>query len=282
MERLQHTRDHFPRPLPHVARSLRRNPLITPKWLKGWLSKNEQALVDVTGARTDTLLGCGHWGCVFDTDDPRWAVKITVDPTEGALVQATLETREELEGGDGTGPSQVLDGIVFYKGLYDGGTVEAFRQLYTVYVIVREKIEPIDWESTHSLKWLVPRISIRESMLNLKLLADIMRTAQRRLFAQSTRKKRELYVRYIEAAEAIKKLPYLRRTLIELATDYGVLLTDIHAENVGRSVVDWSDKIRKYRPKGTVIIFDLGGRQGSKLSPHRTITPLIEEGISYA
>jgi hypothetical protein len=51
-----------------------------PGWISKFVKSHRNALARQTGMLVDeAALGCGHYGCVYPTEDPRWVVKITHD-----------------------------------------------------------------------------------------------------------------------------------------------------------------------------------------------------------
>ena len=52
-------------------------------WVTELLTKRE-AVERAIGMPLGNVLGCGHWGCVFDSTPP-WVVKLSIDPTEGPI-----------------------------------------------------------------------------------------------------------------------------------------------------------------------------------------------------
>ena len=57
-----------------------------PGWIKRYFTTTARLLKleDAIGGQLGGLLGCGHFGCVFEFVAP-WVVKITRDPTEGRV-----------------------------------------------------------------------------------------------------------------------------------------------------------------------------------------------------
>ncbi len=80
------------------------------------------------------LLGCGYWGCVFDSTPP-WVVKLTIDPTEGPIWYRIQRVFEQQGGGDGLVRVRTL--VDLRPGVTYGGRR---RRLFA---IVREAIDPI-------------------------------------------------------------------------------------------------------------------------------------------
>lgn len=82
-------------------------------------------------------LGTGKWGVVYPTACPRWVVKVTLDPTEGPIIQAIMNDPV----------LRTHPGICYYAGLWK--LPETIRRHeghelknYTPFVVLREDINP--------------------------------------------------------------------------------------------------------------------------------------------
>jgi hypothetical protein len=110
--------------------------------LPGWLTKTlgkktewKAKIEKTTGLRLLEPLGCGHFGCAFKTDDPKWVVKISRDPTEGPM-QAMIAKRQK-EGDYG------FDGFAIVRAVYKLNVTTLWKgKEWPVYVIVREEVTP--------------------------------------------------------------------------------------------------------------------------------------------
>jgi len=103
-------------------------------WVEALLTKRE-ALEKVLGVPLGAMLGCGHFGCVFDSTSP-WVVKFSIDPTEGPIWSKIVGLMKEERYGDGGFPeirsiTRILPDIPY------GGRKKK------VWAIVREGIEPV-------------------------------------------------------------------------------------------------------------------------------------------
>lgn len=123
------------------------NPLLSNPRAKPWIEillKHRADLEHAAGGKLGVMLGCGHWGCVFDMPDTPWVLKLTVDPTEAHIWSKILELmKEEAYGQDGFPRFKKLfrlePGIPYGKG---GRTKIA-------YGIVREKVAPVFHEGPY-------------------------------------------------------------------------------------------------------------------------------------
>jgi hypothetical protein len=106
--------------------------------VKAWVTslvENKDAIGRSIKAPLREMLGCGHWGCVFDSRGP-WVVKLTIDPNEAPIWEKIIRLIDEERYGQG--------GMVRVKGLYrlEPGVMYGGR-MKRVYAIVREAVEPV-------------------------------------------------------------------------------------------------------------------------------------------
>jgi hypothetical protein len=82
------------------------------------------------------MLGCGYFGCAFDSRDP-WVVKLTIDPQEGPMWAVIMDILRE-EGGRGqSGFTRVKEVVRLRPGVGTGKRKKA------LYAVVREEVQPI-------------------------------------------------------------------------------------------------------------------------------------------
>jgi hypothetical protein len=104
------------------------------QWVEALLTKRE-AIERAIGMPLGTMLGCGHWGCVFESTPP-WVVKLSIDPTEGPIWSKITDlVEQEQYGGDGFPKIKSLHRITPDHAV--GGRKRK------VWAIVREGIEPV-------------------------------------------------------------------------------------------------------------------------------------------
>lgn len=103
-------------------------------WVEQLLEKRE-AIERAVGMPLGHMLGCGHWGCVFESEHP-WVVKLSIDPTEGPIWMKILSLVGEERYGEGGFPEiRVVRRIT--PDIVVGGRKRK------VWAIVREGIEPV-------------------------------------------------------------------------------------------------------------------------------------------
>lgn len=254
-------------PAEHLLARIKPNPPESPApvWIRKFVKQHQATLARKTGA-TSEVLGCGHYGCVLKSEDPRWVIKITRDPTEGPMVQRIMALRA-ADGGTGRGPSLAYDGIVFYRDIYEAGGLKFRGKDWPVYVIVREAVEPFDRALLTSA---FSRFGNRDSGYHIPGLPDlpayIVKRSLRGLantkehagdyFRLKTPHRRESALEaYSDALSNIyDAFPEMAQTFYDLL-DQDTVLRDVHAYNLGFTVVDWE---KTYRPPRTVVIHDLG------------------------
>lgn len=133
-------------------------PAKSPGWLKIVLQsrpKLEAFVSEILGhpAQLGAVLGCGHWGCVLAVPGTPWVVKISRDPTEGAMWSAIQRLQAEA-------PNQ-MQGLARVRAVAQAGIVAWRRGTHPVYVIVREDVLPFagDVLAPAEIRYLVSSIS---------------------------------------------------------------------------------------------------------------------------
>lgn len=250
-------------------------------WINAWLKQNFDQIEKKTGLTVldpKGGLGCGAFGCVYATDDPRWVVKITRDKTEGPLVQSVVDYRARTDGGTGLGPSKILPGIVFYKDIFQARSTSAYIdqrwQKFRPFVIVRENVQPMSDEDVRRMTWY--EVSDIEKGKATPGLNVLMKQAER--FHQRGWSEEEMTNHVVAYGEWLDRLepefPLVIDAMRNLfAPPSDLVLQDVHAYNVGFTMTNWG---REYRPVGSVVIHDLGVTPPT-ISPgkFRTLNPLF-------
>jgi hypothetical protein len=217
-------------------------------------------------------LGCGGYGCAYATNDKRWIIKISTDATEAALVKSVMDMRMEQSGGDGTGPSKALPGVVFFEGIW----MRPDRRGHTVFVFVRENVQPFQDVDVLNLDWFGhsgeehPRITKDYGTTALNLAVEYATDFYDA--GNNEAKASDAISNYLKWMEVISQEMPLVAEVMEDFLSHGVVLRDVHDRNVGRTLTNWG---RKYRPKGSVVIFDLGYTPTVKKGRYRRLNPTL-------
>jgi hypothetical protein len=105
-----------------------------PGWVSRVLEKRE-AIERILGVPLESMYGCGHFGCVFESEPP-WSVKITRDPTEGDMWATLRAFVADHDYGTG-GIARVKDIVRLRPDISWRG------KEWPLHAIVREEIEPL-------------------------------------------------------------------------------------------------------------------------------------------
>jgi len=129
---------------------MRINPEDAPPWAKRALLSLDREGVnhDWLPDQIDDVLGCGHYGCVYEVPDENVVLKLTTDPTEVSFIEKAIDFNEWP------------DGIVEY---YEIRQVDMKFRKRNVYAIWREAAtevglkrvygRPKDWEERDLLNF---------------------------------------------------------------------------------------------------------------------------------
>lgn len=229
-------------------------------WTKTLLQHRAQ-LERLVDAELGLVLGCGHWGCVVDMVDTEWVLKLTVDPTEAPIWGKINELiAEERYGADGfTRVRKIFKltpGIPYGK---QGRTRQA-------YGIVREKVATLltsgHWSSyTNERVKQAPGSSydpVKDLNEQLRHLGEYRYAAtnyHRFPFASEKERAMDRAEHYIHALSGTFG-GALGESLSMLASN-GVLLRDVHQNNIGWRIFPEIDGPGHYAHTG-LVIFDPG------------------------
>lgn len=245
-------------------------------WLKRFWKQKEAQLTAIGMDPELDPLGCGHYGCVFATMDPRWVIKITRDPTEGPIAAKVTELRNKREA--------QLQGIVLFKEIYKADeTVEWRGKTWPVYVTVRESVKPYNLNDAAGMRrykkknrgfdpgWdprayeFISRTALdymKEAALKWHEANDTIREAERTGARVNYRTQEKLDHAHNDYADWASKVgddfPYVGETVFELL-DEGIVLRDVHWANLGYTTWEGDEATDfVWRPTGTTVIHDLG------------------------
>jgi hypothetical protein len=254
-----------------AARKRRQEP--TPSGVAKVLREHRAGLLRVIqpiGAGLGRRLGCGTFGCVWeilhaDLTPSRHVCKISMDPTEGPVTQAILDT----------GLDKQLDGLVRFLGVWR--VPGAYGRSGTAWVIVRENIAPaqyLRWDAPvpyigpgHPDRadfqiWRKEEDELVEALLSYNLAArDVIRlkSGGRQVAANQAR------LRAISMLYGTHQ-GYELAWAVESLQEAGITLADIHTGNLGHRIHDWPPEQYVGEPYGEVagfpirplVIFDPG------------------------
>lgn len=195
---------------------------------------------------SEDFLGCGHWGCVYPLDiDPRFVVKLSLDPTEGPLVAALLE-KEWL--------SRHM-GIVTYLAVWQIPEAFVWRNIpRTVYVIVREEAtipggHVIQHENPQFARAIYGKdwFSHKTQIGYLDAASKFQEASIKLREKETSRRERNFDVRYSQWAEAAHRVGNapkgyaIEDFILNMYDALGIVITDIHLSNIGYRDHDLSD-----------------------------------------
>jgi hypothetical protein len=104
-------------------------------WVETLLTKRDK-IERAIGMPLGTMLGCGHWGCVFESTPP-WVVKLSIDPTEGPIWSKIAGLMRDEQWG--------LQGFPEIKSIHriTPDLVTPGGRKKKVWAIVRENVVPV-------------------------------------------------------------------------------------------------------------------------------------------
>lgn len=226
-----------------------------PPWSTRIKTKNKKEILEAgLPMPTDVELGSGHYGAVYETEDPRFVFKITSDPTEGRFIREI--TKKKL----------FMSGMVAYKAIID---LEGTFRKRPVYGIWREAavcvglsqcpVKPTQERAKREASVLLRAFvevagAVRASLKNSKNPKRLLKEAHDQWQWSSE-------LDYLPTNRAVKNVKmlrgsykvaagfeYLSRIASEMAStnlvysigeslirylDHGILLADVHENNIG-------------------------------------------------
>lgn len=212
---------------------LRRSPFLRKMWREiGWhcesiLTEQDEGRPGVNPlvkvSPTTGALGQGVWGMTYPfKTTKRFVLKLTLDPFEGPIWQRLIRDSKLL----------ALPGITFTPGVHfvpPKGAIEVKTNSlvpsgrYTVYAVVREAISPT---------------TVRQRNAWEDALDDVRYYAAALIDRQVT--VRRWYREVRELAAAFPELAEVARFMITARKRTGIVLADVHYENVGWAAYDLS------------------------------------------
>lgn len=253
------------------AEELKKRP-VDLMFLDDHMPKYSRYIYEKTGLKVQDPgcgVGCGTYGCVYLTDDPRWVVKVTRDKNEGPMALRIVEIRKEMTGGDGFGPTTALQGLVFFKDVFRARPIWHHRKQFSPYILVRENVRPVkDKDVYHRMKWYTDKSVNDDPKPGLEI---VQKWAER--FHEESGDIVEAVEKYVEWLTVIREeFPLVVDDMLELMGEkYDLMLADVHAYNVGYTTTDWGSE---YRGPGSVVVHDLGMTPANPDSSLPVLNPL--------
>lgn len=175
------------------------------------------------------LLGCGAWGCVWRTADKRFALKVSLDATEGPIIAQIMAKRQ----------LRLDPGCVYYHKIWQlPELVKTNTYGYApAYVILREECAPVDWLDDNG--------DVRKKYTKIHLDLEDLPDACCNLVQARCNLEWDASVttadEYIDAEKEFMEYVFDLRTTVARhvgtfmarAYEAGILLGDVHPGNVG-------------------------------------------------
>ena len=194
------------------------------------------------------VLGCGAWGCVYETQTLRseWVVKVTTDEAEGPLNWLVWE-HEEL---------RQHPGVAFMLGIW------RLPEAYPAYLILRENIEPFRPPDPRGY-------SRRKELPIARLLRELGGRANVLYQRPGSATHEGRFLRQLDKLRQFDRLVDVA-DFIELFYELtGIPLMDVHARNVGM------------RPDSDrLVVFDIGMSMPGKAIGEEM--PRLSNPVSWA
>jgi hypothetical protein len=216
------------------------------------LKRSARGFLPADPADEEDVLGCGAWGCVWQTADKRFVIKVSLDATEGPII-AQIMSQKSL---------RLNPGCVYYRAIWQLPDLVWTNQFghAPVWVILREEAGRIDWTNE--------RGDIRRKYM--KIHADLEDLPDAACELVNTRadlefcKTVECAYAYTDAERAFMEYVIDLRTTEArhvgsfMADAYaaGILLGDVHPGNVGRR----KHNLKAFGVKGhrQMVVTDVG------------------------
>lgn len=233
-----------------------------PGWMRqtmGYGSDWREKLEGLTGLRLGGIHGCGHYGCAFQTNDPRWVVKVTRDATEGPQ-QAKIRDLQRK------GSYGMADAFSIVREVYRLGMTLKFKGAENpVYVVVREDIHPFyGWMDQHHDGWRhgqgrATELTGHPTYQHIRRAIEALH--QYKSLAHDWYKRRGRGDQLVIENKMHDTIQHISNAFPEMATamqmyqEEGAPFRDVHANNIGVRLHEHEE--HSVGP-GSVVIFDPG------------------------
>ena len=197
------------------------------------------------------LLGCGAWGCVYQTADKRFALKISLDATEGPVI-AKIISRKSL---------RLHPGVAYFRAIWQLPELFYGRWGNTqAWVILREEVKQVGWKTGRGTVKQDYRKTLK-SLQELPEVAGHLIDAHEQAAYCPTDPECQRFEKQSEA-DWLKLLDGLKGDALNVgkflkeAYKRGLFMGDVHEGNVGLRAHD----LREFgvKPHRKMVVADVG------------------------
>jgi hypothetical protein len=202
----------------------------TPKAVLRKARAHFPALEELFGVKFGDPLGHGHWGVVFATSDPSKVFKISIDPTEGPIIQTLIDTNFDKRH----------EGLAdFYAVVELPDRTKWWKKSYRTWAILRENIMPRPQGRQYEYERAGKRFEAREEREAIGALFGYLQASRDFLRLKSWARKQEAEGRmnqYLGALYGTEVSYFVAEVIENIREELGIILADVHASNVGYRV----------------------------------------------
>jgi hypothetical protein len=197
------------------------------------------------------LLGCGAWGCVYQTADKRFALKISLDATEGPVI-AKIISRKSL---------RLHPGVTYFRAIWQ--LPELFYGKWgntQAWVILREEVKQVDWKTSRG----AVKKDYRKILKSLQALPEVAghlidareQAAYCPTDPECHRFEKQSEVDWLKLLDGLKGDAVDVGKFLKEAYKRGLFMGDVHEGNVGYRVHDLREFGVKRHKK--MVVADVG------------------------
>jgi hypothetical protein len=160
---------------------------------------------------------------------------------------------------------------VFFRNVFRARTILHHRKYFKPYVIVRENVQPTTVKDVHEKMAFYEDKSIDRYKARPGL--EIAQRWAEKFHKNGSNVQRAVN-KYISWLTIIRdEFPLIVDDMLYLmGPEHNIVLADVHAYNVGYTLVDWGSK---YRKPGAVVIYDLGMTPTNPRTAFKTLNPVV-------
>jgi hypothetical protein len=219
----------------------------------GVLTKYQEALP--YKPEDSKLLGCGFWGCVWECQhNPRFTIKLTYDPVEGPTISKLIEEPY----------LRFHPGVTYYHDVWAIPLLEGTTQhvLPKKFMDIERSDDIIGYlvikENAASIEPIAEiKSEIKRDFRELSSTAKILLRAKKSGSPKRIEKARREWLQVVELLKSLVGCQALAEFLVQME-EAGVLLRDIHLDNIGESVYSFSDVSGEIPNNRNLVLIDVG------------------------